>query len=189
VPGALAVEPIALTGRAIGNLSRPFYPDGVDGTPPGPWSNAAGQWSPFSTGLQLDLVYNAIVQHVGFVSGLVPDVTTNCSGVGSFDAGFVVSGADTLIANGLQIFPGSVPIYRGTQLVGAVGVSGDGIDQDDMIAFLGLAEAGRVLGTVGNAPQSLRADNLVPSGSRLRYVSCPQAPFLDSRDQEPCSGR
>lgn len=188
VPGALASEPIAFTGRAIGNLSRPFYPDGVDGAPSGPWSNAAGQWSPLSTGLQLDLVYNAIVQHVGFVAGLAPDVTTNCSGVGGFDIGFAVSGADTLIASGIQIFPGSVPIYRGTQLVGAVGVSGDGIDQDDMIAFLGLAEAGRALGTVSNAPQSLRADNLVPSGSRLRYVSCPQAPFLDSREQEPCSG-
>jgi hypothetical protein len=68
-------------------------------------------------------------------------------------------------------------------------VSGDGVDQDDMIAFLGVHDAGVTLGTVNNAPASLRSDTLVPAGSRLRYVNCPQAPFLDSTEQEACSGR
>ena len=53
----------------------------------------------------------------------------------------------------MQIFPGSVPIYRGDALIGGIGISGDGVDQDDMIAFLGLHNAGVELGTgVGNAP-------------------------------------
>jgi uncharacterized protein GlcG (DUF336 family) len=189
LPGVLASQPIAFSGRAIGNLSRPFYPDGVDNNPAGPWSNGAGEWSPFSTGLQLDLVYNAVVQHVGFVAGVAADVGTNCSGVAGFDAGFAPSAASQLTANGIQIFPGSVPIYRGSQLVGAIGVSGDGIDQDDMVAYLGVADASAALGSISHAPAALRSDNLVPFGSRLRYVSCPQAPFLDSNEQEPCSGR
>ena len=45
--------------------------------------------------------------------------------------------------NGLQIFAGGVPIFRGQTVVGAIGVSGDGIDQDDMVAFLGLDRAAR----------------------------------------------
>ena len=94
-----------------------------------------------------------------------------------------------LVANGIQIFPGSVPIYRGTQLVGGIGVSGDGIDQDDMISFLGLHLAGEKLGTVNNAPPEMRADLLSPQGVRLRYINCPQSPFLDSDEQNVCSGK
>jgi hypothetical protein len=93
--------------------------------------------------------------------------------------------------NGIQIFPGSVPIYRGSVLVGAIGVSGDGIDQDDMVAFLGLANAGKVLNSgIANAPAARRADNIVPQGqgTRLRYVNCPQAPFNDSSEQNVCAG-
>ena len=93
-------------------------------------------------------------------------------------------------ANGIQIFPGSVPIYRGNRLVGAIGISGDGIDQDDMVSFLGLHRASlRLNGSIGNAPNAMRADRLVPNGARLRYVSCPYAPFLNSREQNPCSGK
>ena len=94
----------------------------------------------------------------------------------------------TLLANGLQIFPGGVPLYRGNTLIGGIGVSGDGVDQDDMIAFLGVATA--QLGNNGpqHASAERRADQLEPFGSRLRYVNCPQSPFLDSNEQEPCRG-
>ena len=93
--------------------------------------------------------------------------------------------------NGIQIFAGSVPVYRNGQLVGAIGVSGDGIDQDDMVGFLGLANAGTALGNgIANAPAALRADTIVPqgTGTRLRYVNCPQAPFNDSTEQNVCAG-
>ena len=39
--------------------------------------------------------------------------------------------------NGITIFPGGVPLYKGGVLVGAIGVSGDGVDQDDFIATAG----------------------------------------------------
>jgi uncharacterized protein GlcG (DUF336 family) len=189
LPNALADGQVAISARATGNLARPFYPDGVDGTAAGPLSKPAGEWSAFSSGLQLDLSYNALVQHVAFVLGAAPDVGANCTGVGGFSGGFAVGAAITALANGLQIFPGSVPIYRDRTLVGGVGVSGDGVDQDDMVAFLAVDAAATSLGTLNNAPADMRTDQLSPGGARLRYVSCPQAPFLDSSTQEVCSGR
>jgi uncharacterized protein GlcG (DUF336 family) len=190
LPNALADGAIAFSTRAVGNLARPFYPDGVDSAPAGPLSKPAGEWTPFSTGLQLDLAYNAIIQHVAFVAGLAADVPQNCTGVQGFNLGFGTSGSFPQLANGLQVFPGGMPVYRGGVLVGGIGVSGDGVDQDDMIAFLGLHEASALLGgAIGNAPTGVRADTLAPAGNRLRYVNCPQAPFLDSSAEGVCAGK
>ncbi len=47
--------------------------------------------------------------------------------------GFVSPG----LQSGMQTFAGGVPLYKAGRLVGAVGVSGDGIDEDDLIAFSG----------------------------------------------------
>ncbi|MFZ5726183.1 MAG: hypothetical protein ACOY4C_07195, partial [Pseudomonadota bacterium] len=84
-------------------------------------------------------------------------------------------------------------IYRGNTLVGAIGVSGDGIDQDDMISFLGTHNGGARVGGIGNAPKAIRADNVVVTLAdsrtvRLRYISCPFAPFLDTAQQNVCDG-
>ena len=135
---------------------------------------------PISVGLQLDLVYNQ------FVKGLGGDLATGCAGRSSS------SGAPgiTLAANGIQIFPGGVPIYRGSQLAGAIGISGDGVDQDDMIAFLGLANAAAVLANgVGHPPAARRADAFSPQGQRLRYVQCPQAPYVNSNAENVCASK
>jgi uncharacterized protein GlcG (DUF336 family) len=177
---------IAFADRSGGNLSRPFYPDGIDSNGPGPFSKPAGEWSPFSTGLQLDVSFNGIVSHLLYLMGGAQDVGKNC--VGLPFAG-TSSTSTPRIANGIQIFPGSVPIYRGSQLIGGIGVSGDGVDQDDMIAFLGLHQAGDILGTVNNAPVAIRADQLTPKGQRLRYISCPQSPFNNSDEQNVCAGK
>jgi uncharacterized protein GlcG (DUF336 family) len=188
LPNALTDGQTAITSRTIGNLARVFYPDGIDGNAAGPLAKPLGQWSVFDTGVQLDLVYNALVQHVGFVLGIAPDVPQNCTGVSGFNAMFAVSGAVPVLANGIQIFPGSAPVYRDRTLVGAVGVSGDGVDQDDMVAFLGLQDAANRLGGFAQAPTDMRADQVLPQGARLRYISCPQAPFIDSSTGEPCRG-
>jgi uncharacterized protein GlcG (DUF336 family) len=173
----------AFADRSGGNLSRPYYPDGEVGKPNGPLSEPIDQWSPFATGLQAALIATDIVQHMLFVEGAsAPDVKQQCTNVPD------APGGKKRLANGIQIFPGSVPLYRGTQLVGAVGVSGDGIDQDDMIAFLGASNGGKKVGTIGNAPKDMRADTIVIGGVRLRYVNCPFAPFLDTSDQNVCEG-
>ncbi|WP_339670711.1 heme-binding protein [Dasania marina] len=196
IPDALALTDgaVAFSDRAGGNLSRPTYPDGLQGRPHGPFSKAPGSWSVFSTGLQLDMVYNAIIQHVLSVAtgGGVADITSRCSGI-DFDPAtlsFTATGTTNQMANGSQIFPGSVPIYSGSTLVGGIGVSGDGVDQDDMISFLGVHNAGqRLSGAINNAPRAMRADNLTPQGVRLRFVQCPQAPFLDSDADNVCAGK
>jgi len=176
-PAALS-DGTAFSDRAGGNLSRPFFPDGIDGSANGPFSSPSVSWSPFADGLQLDLVAAALVQHVTYVSGGGADVGSNCTTL-------------PRLPNGAQIFPGSVPVYRGGVLVGGVGVSGDGVDQDDMIAFLGVHNAGVSLGTINNAPPAIRADTISVTGYgvNLRYVQCPQTPFLDSSEQNVCDGK
>lgn len=187
-------DPNALTGafafadRSGGNLSRPYFPDGEVGRPNGPLSRPIAQFNPFSTGLQSALIIGNVGGHLGFVSGASgTDTPARCTTLPDVTAG------QNRLQNGIQIFPGSVPIYRNNQLVGAIGVSGDGIDQDDMISFLGTHNGGARVGGIGNAPAAIRADNIVVTlgdGARvrLRYISCPFAPFLDTAQQNVCQG-
>lgn len=181
---------IAFADRSGGNLARPYFPDGEVGTDNGPLSRPITEFSPFATGIQEDLVRDNILEHVTFVvTGGRPstDTATRCSFLPDAASG------QNRLQNGIQIFPGSVPIYKGNQLVGGIGVSGDGIDQDDMISFLGVHNAGLTLGTINNAPLDIRADTItVPVNGediRLRFVSCPFAPFLETNEQNPCRGK
>jgi hypothetical protein len=70
--------------------------------------------------------------------------------------------------SGIVFFPGSAPLYRNGQLVGGLGVSGDGVEQDDYVT------AGGALGY--EAPASIRADQLVIRGVRLPYWLFPRNP-------------
>jgi uncharacterized protein GlcG (DUF336 family) len=175
---------IAFSTRSVTGISTPLYPDGLDGTPSGPFSKPyfplsstnTDIWSIFNTGLELDLVYNKLL-----ASLTVNDLSAGCTGIPS-------------LPNGITVFGGGFPIYRTSQnappqLVGAIGVSGDGTQQSDLIAFVGVDQAGKALNTgIGNAPASIRADTLSPQGSRLRYASCPVAPFNNSTVQDACVG-
>lgn len=186
-PNALADGAYAYGNRSIGNLARPYFPDGNPNSGEfGPLSKPISDWSIFSTGLQLDLINSAINRHVVFVLGGGADVTPgSCTAMPN-----APGAAMSRLGNGLQIFAGGVPIYRGAQLVGAIGISGDGIDQDDMVAFLGLHNAGLRLGAaIGHAPAAMRADTISRDGLFLRYVQCPQAPFLDIDEQRVCENK
>ncbi len=194
--GAAFSGNFAFTDRANGNLSRPFFVDGIDGNPHGPFSlpypgtGRGRTWSPFSTGLQLDLIFERVAQALGIPQGKITSVPDSCS-----DSFF-----GSRIKNGIQIFPGSVPLYRGTTLIGAIGISGDGIDQDDLVSFYGASRQG--LDAVGhldvgdpilgfNAPKEIRSDNITNlpfPNVRLRYVNCPEAPFRGDNDQKVCDG-
>jgi uncharacterized protein GlcG (DUF336 family) len=184
-PSALTGQ-FAFTDRANGNISRPYFPDGELGRPPGAFSRPIAEFNPFSTGLQSALILDNVLQHVGFILGANPDTPQQCT----------LNPNPGRLANGIQIFPGSVPVYRGNTLVGGVGVSGDGIDQDDMISFLGTHNGGLRVGTIGNAPTAIRADNIVVpvagaanGGVRLRYVNCPFNPFIGTNEQYVCQGK
>ena len=181
---------IAFSSRGVGNIARPFFIDGIDGSGNGPLSlpfpgtapsEAGKSWSPFNTGLQLDVALNAVISPL---QGVIPP-TCAPSPIGS------------RLGNGMQIFPGGVPLYRGGVLIGALGVSGDGVDQDDLIAFFGASRAG--LDYAGHpgvgdpnrgfeSPAEIRSDTLSGpfADSRLRFVNCPEAPFIGENDQNVC---
>jgi uncharacterized protein GlcG (DUF336 family) len=142
---------IAFSNRALGFLERPFFPDGIDGSEHGPFSVPIESFSPFNDGLQLDLLLGAINKALNqgvFSPG-------DCTGISS-------------IPNGIQIFPGSVPLFKNGRLASAIGISGDGVDQDDLIASMG---------SIGfEAPVELRADRVFVRGVRLPYVKFPRHP-------------
>jgi uncharacterized protein GlcG (DUF336 family) len=70
--------------------------------------------------------------------------------------------------NGIVFFPGSVPLYKNGALVGGLGISGDGVEQDDFVS----AQA-----AVGfEPPDAKRADNIEINGVRLPYLKFPRNP-------------
>lgn len=141
---------IALSDRAIAFLHRPFFPDGINNTASGPFSPPIDQWSVFNVGLQLDLIKTNLQADLGGAS--LP-----CSSLPN-------------LPNGVQIFAGSIPLYKNGELVGAIGISGDGIDQDDLIAAAG--SAGYL------PPVNIRADQVFVRGVRLPFVKLPRSPNL-----------
>ncbi len=70
--------------------------------------------------------------------------------------------------NGIVFFPGSVPLYKNGVLVGGLGISGDGVDQDDFVSAA--ASAGF------EAPNSIRIDQVIDQGVRLPYLKFPRNP-------------
>lgn len=70
--------------------------------------------------------------------------------------------------NGIVFFPGALPLYRNGVLVGGLGVSGDGVEQDDF------ATAGGAVGF--EAPPEIRADRVFDQGVRLPYLKFPRNP-------------
>jgi uncharacterized protein GlcG (DUF336 family) len=78
------------------------------------------------------------------------------------------SGLDPRFPNGITIFPGGFPLYRNGQLIGAIGISGDGVDQDDIVGASGTHDF--------LAPFSIRADQFAYLGARLPYAKFPRDP-------------
>jgi uncharacterized protein GlcG (DUF336 family) len=70
--------------------------------------------------------------------------------------------------SGIVFFPGSLGLYRNGVLVGGLGVSGDGVDQDDYVTAGGAAGF--------EAPTQIRADQLMIDGVRLPYLKFPENP-------------
>ena len=71
------------------------------------------------------------------------------------------------VPNGITIFPGGFPLYRNGVLVGAIGVSGDGIEQDDIVGASGARDF--------LPPEQGRADNMVYQRARIPYAKFPRA--------------
>jgi uncharacterized protein GlcG (DUF336 family) len=57
---------------------------------------------------------------------------------------------------GLIEFPGGLPLYHGNELIGGIGVSGDGVDQDEEVAAAGAKGF--------EAPKAIRIDTVLKGG-------------------------
>ncbi len=125
----------AVTNRTIGFGAQPFFPSGINASPPGPFFNLYAQ-----------------------------DTAHACT------QGFQVPSAawPKFNQSGIVFFPGSEPLYINSVLVGGLGVSGDGVDQDDYVT------AGGAVGF--EAPAAIRADQIVINGVRLPYLKFPRNP-------------
>ena len=72
------------------------------------------------------------------------------------------------LPNGITIFPGGFPLYRTGKVIGAIGISGDGVDQDDIVGISGAKN-------LQPAPEH-RADQFTYRAARLPYVKFPRDP-------------
>lgn len=152
---------IAFSDRGFGFLNRPMFPDGINGTDPGPFSRPLGDFSPFNNGLQVDLIRDAVL------------TMPICRGSGREKRTMLPPCPCTMIPelrNGAQLFAGGIPLYRGNTLIGGLGTSGDGIEQDDLISAGGA--------NLFPPPEAMRSDKFFVRGVRLPFVKFPPRPFL-----------
>ncbi|MBN9520365.1 heme-binding protein [bacterium] len=149
---------VAFTNRTFRYLGLPRFPEGIDGNPAGPFSQ----------------LYDDVLgtdPNTGKLVGppLPASVYDSVVGYDSFNPGtnFHQQG-NVLNQNGIVFFPGSAPVYKVQPggalpvLSGGFGVSGDGVDQDDVTTVAGQAGF--------DVPAYiLRADQVFVQGVRLPY--------------------
>ena len=152
-----STDDFASSTRTVGFLAQPNYPPGLEGHPAGPYFGTQEDVS-ITPGTQARALQLKSPQR-GFVLGANP----------SRD-GFHPQPLNQNVPNGITIFPGGFPLYRNGILIGAIGVSGDGIDQDDLISASGCRDF--------LAPDSIRADQSTYRGARLPYAKFPRDPDL-----------
>lgn len=151
-----AVNPkgVAFTARTFRFLVEPRYPAGVDGSKPGPFSilNEAS-------------INPKNAENLG--AAAPANTFDTVQGYDSFNIGtnFHDTGSPTDNQNGVIFFPGSSGVYKNGKLVGGLGVSGDGVDQDDVVTSAAISGFA--------APSSIRADRYT-----LRKVRLPYTKFL-----------
>jgi uncharacterized protein GlcG (DUF336 family) len=139
----------AFTNRTFRFLALPFFPEGIDGSPPGPFSILNDGGVDPSTGLTIG-------------APLPASAFQSIQGYDAFHPGTNFHDPiNPANQNGIVFFPGSSALNVNGVLVGGFGVSGDGVDQDDV---------NTVAGQQGfEPPPLLRADQFFFNGVRLPY--------------------
>jgi len=143
----------AITARTISYAGQPLFPPGND--------------------LDENLEQNdSVIQRGPWFDLYVYDSKNACTeGPGPTRGG----NRGYLNQSGIVWFPGSAPLYRGDRVIGGLGVSGDGVEQDDYVSLLGSEGF--------HPPDALRVDNSVMVDSkgrevRLPYLKLPRNPEI-----------
>ncbi len=148
----------ALTNRTFRFLALPRYPSGSpEGTPPGDFSI-----------LSMPGIHPLTGENTGpaLPASVYASTTATVLSFDSFNASRNFRDPRNIKRqNGIVFFPGSSALYdseSGTKrLVGGLGISGDGVDQDDVVTVA--AQRGF------ESPDALRADQFFVGGVRLPY--------------------
>lgn len=145
--GISEAAPLAVTSRTIEFLAQPFYPPGITGTTPGPLF--CDVFSTPHKGLPYCIQQQLYFMHP--TSPCEPSIGTN--------------------GDGITLFPGSAPLYKSGVLVGGLGISGDGVDQDDFVTNTGA--------TGFLPPGNIRATSIKFRGAYLPFFKYPRQPTLN----------
>ena len=151
---------IAFTSRTFRYLALPFFPEGIDGNPPGPFSALNDLGVNPRTG-----------EDVGpaLPGSVYSSNSTSVMGFDAFNPNRNFRDPNNLAnQNGVVFFPGSLPLYVGGVLSLGLGVSGDGVAQDDVITS--------AAGAKYAPPTSLDADNYFVRGIRLPFMNFDRNP-------------
>ena len=150
----------AFSNRTFRFLAEPRYPSGVDGTVPAPFSSLRNPGINPATAENLGPALPALVYS---------SLNTSVLAFDAFNPGRNFR-RPTQVANqnGVIFFPGSTPLYVGTQLVGGFGVSGDGVDQDDVVTNSGSKGF--------QPPSAILVDRFFSRGVRLVFSKFPRNP-------------
>ena len=145
----------AVTSRTISYGGQPFFPPGIDYSTQGPFFE-----------LYKHDVQNPCTQGAQPPTG----ATEQLPGLTQIDD--PPPATDPALPpnpqSGIVFFAGALPLYRNGVMVGGLGVSGDGVEQDDYVT----AQA-----AVGfEAPTAKRADRVYVDGVRLPYLKFPRNP-------------
>jgi uncharacterized protein GlcG (DUF336 family) len=140
----------SLSNRTFRYLAQPRFPEAVDGEEPGPFSILNDGNKAIGANYKSVLGHDAFFPQTNFRDQRDPIVNQN----------------------GIVFFPGSQGVYAdggNGVLIGGLGVSGDGVDQDDFIT----SQAGIGFGP----PPPLRADNFFVRDVRLPFNKFPRNPL------------
>ena len=152
----------AFSSRTVGFLAQGLYPPGIRNTVPGIFHGMQERFSRLAYGVENPLNGAVVIAPPGGVPPVDP-----LEEPGLVKPGPEINGN---LPNGITIFPGGFPLYRHGVLVGAVGVSGDGIDQDDLV--------GASAAAAFSPPPGIRADRFAYRDARLPYAKFPRNPAL-----------
>lgn len=169
VPDANVPAGTAFTNRTFRFLAEPRYPQGVDGSKPGAFSILTDPG--FKTDLLKSKRPTVAAGAVENAAGPLPaSAFVSVLGFDSFNPGRNFRQTTHIEnQNGIVFFPGSAPLYNSGVLVGGYGISGDGVDQDDVVTYFGV-EGFR-------APDGLTANHFRVRNARLPYTKFNRNPF------------
>lgn len=148
---------VAFSNRTFRFLAAPRFPSSQEGSKPGDFSilRNAG-------------INQFTAENIG--PALPASAINGVLAYDAFNPGTNFHDEDNILnQNGIVFFPGSLPLYNSTALVGGWGVSGDGVDQDDVVTYSGAQ---------GYLPPAgvLRADQVFVRNVRLPITNFPRNP-------------